>query len=90
MISLAIHFLEGYFLLISLFFFFFFFFFAIWKCIILLLLSLIILLFGQMLRIYKFYAILEYVRVMNFEELSQFLRDDFRPSLLIGQKRNDP
>ena len=90
MISLAIHFLEGYFLLISLFFFLFLFFFSIWKCIILLLLSLIILLFGQMLRIYKFYATGEYVKVMNFEELSQFLRDDFRPSLLIGQKRNDP
>ena len=36
-----------------------------------------------MLRIRQFYATLEYVKVMDFEELSQSLRDDFRPSLLV-------
>ena len=36
-----------------------------------------------MLRIRQFYATLEYVKFMDFEELSQSLRDDFRPSLLI-------
>ena len=67
-------FLEGYFLLISFF---------IWKHITLWFLSLIILWFGHMLRIYQFYVTLEYVKVMDFEELSQSLRDDFRSSLLI-------
>ena len=67
-------FLEGYFLLISFF---------IWKHITLLLLSLVILWFGWMLRIHQFYATLEYIKVMDFEELSQSLKDDFRPSLLI-------
>ena len=36
-----------------------------------------------MLRIHQFYAILEFVKVMDFEELSQSLRDDFRLSLFI-------
>ena len=67
-------FLEGYFLLISFF---------IWKHITLLLLSLVILWLGRMLRIHQFYATLEYIKVMDFEELSQSLKDDFRPSLLI-------
>ena len=67
-------FLEGYFLLISFF---------IWKHITLLLLSLIILWFSRMLRIHQFYATLEYVKVKDFEELSQSFRDDFRTSLLI-------
>ena len=62
---------EGYFILISFF---------IWKHITLLLPSLIILWFDQILRIHQFY---EYVKVMDFEELSQSLRDDFRPSLFI-------
>ena len=36
-----------------------------------------------MIRIHQFYAILEFVKVMDFEELSQSLRDDFRLSLFI-------
>ena len=36
-----------------------------------------------MLKIHQFYAILEFVKVMDFEELSQSLRDDFRLSLFI-------
>ena len=36
-----------------------------------------------MLRIHQFYAILKFVKAMDFEELSQSLRDDFRLSLFI-------
>ena len=42
-----------------------------------------ILWFGEMLRIHQFYAILKFVKAMDFEELSQSLRDDFRLSLFI-------